>query len=301
MLTKERFLDLIEEIDREISESDLLFHQRPLHAFSKLANKVDPKGRFDMISGDKIAKDDYSNNALCAQVHKWYESMYGDRMKIHMGPGSYILIIKNEPWEVVYPLCYGQNNFTIDSNLFREDRYVVTSNGSKIPSINILWHVEEMTQEVASSLSDDDKQKILQEYMFGLNAVQSLRSLKDVPYMDQAMNDYDISVSNIFHKYPDYNNSKWASLQFAEKTMKAKLKLKGIVFKKDHNLSMLSKHFQTFGLNIPDKILSDIQCSAGVRYGEIAVAKREAILAVQSALALFADVFEASAYEYPKS
>lgn len=298
MLTREIFLDLIEKIDRELSESDLLFHQRPLHAFAKLADKIDSNGRFDMISSDNIAKDDYSNNALCAQVHRWYEARYGNRIKIHMGPGSYILIIKNEPWEVVYPLCYGQNEFTIDSNLQREDRYVTTSSGARIPSINILWHVEDMTREVASSLLDDERQKILEEYMFGLNAVQSLRSLKSVPYMDQAMNDYDISVSNIFHKYPDYNNSKWASLQFAEKTMKAKLNLKGIEFKKDHKLSVLSEKFKVLNLNIPEQIIRNIQCPAGARYGELVVTKREAILAAQSALSLFVDVFEASAYEY---
>lgn len=298
MLTRESFLGLIEEIDQEISESDLPFHQRPLHAFSKLADKVDQKGRFDMIPSEKIAKNDYSNNALCAQVHRWYESRYGDRIKIHMGPGSYILIIKNEPWEVIYPLCIGQSNFTIDSNLLQEDRYVVTSSGSKIPSINILCHINDMTQEVASSLSNDEREKILQEYMFGLNAVQSLRRLGNVPYMEQAKNDYDISVSNIFHKYPDYNNSKWASLQFAEKTMKAKLKLAEIEFKRNHNLSILSEKLKVLSLNIPDHIISNIQCSAGVRYGELLVTKREAILAVQSALALFVDVFEASAFVY---
>lgn len=298
MLTRNSFLNHIEEIDRELSDSDMPFHQRPLHAFSKLANKIDPKGRFDMLPSDKIVEDDFSNNALCAQVHRWYESRYGDRIKMHPGPGSYILVIKNEPWEVVYPLCFGQNQFTIDANLQRENRSVLTLGGKKIPSINILWHVKNMTREVASSLSDNERQKILKEYMFGLNAVQSLRNLKTVPYMDQAMNDYDISISNIFHKYPDYNNSKWASLQFAEKAMKAKLKLQGTNFKKDHKLSMLSEKFKSLSINIPDQTISNIQCSAGVRYGEHVVTRREAILAVQSALALFAQVFEASSYEY---
>lgn len=288
----------MEEIDREISESNLLFHQRPLHAFSKLACKIDPKGQFDLFPTNEIAIDDYSNNALCTQVNRWYESRYGDRIKIHPGPGSYILIIKNEPWEVVYPLCFGNNEFTIDSKLQQEERYVITSSGQSIPSVNILWHVKNMTHEVALSLSDDERQKILKEYMFGLNAVQSLRSLNSVPYMNQAKNDYDISVSNIFHKHPDYNNSKWSSLQFAEKTMKAKLEINEIEFKKDHRLSTLSEQLKELNITIDNEIISSIQCSAGVRYGDVVVNKREAILAVQGALALFVKVFEASAYEY---
>ncbi|MDD5760230.1 MAG: hypothetical protein PHI06_14250 [Desulfobulbaceae bacterium] len=299
MLTRNIFLELIEKIDRELRGSDIPFPQRPLNAFGKLADKIDPRGSFEMrVRGDEIDEDDFSNDALYAQVHRWYESRYGDRIKIHPGPGCYILVIKDEPWEVVYPLCSGQNHFTIDANLQRENRRVTIQNGQNIPSINILRHVTNMTREVALSLSDDERKKILNEYMFGLNAVQSLRGLKDVPYMDQAMNDYDISVSNIFCKYPDYNNSKWASLQFAEKTMKAKLKLLGIDFDRVHQLSKLSDKLKPLSINIPDETISKIQCPAGVRYGENAVTKREAILAVQSALALYAQVFEASAYEY---
>jgi len=290
----------MEKIDREISERNLLFHQRPIHAFMELTKKIDPKGSFKMFSSETISPNDYSNDALCTQVNNWYESKYGDRIKIHMGPGSYILIIANEPWEVEYPLCFGRNEFVINSNLTRENHNIISSNDSKIPSINILCHVKDITQQVAKSLSQDEKNKILQEYMFGLNAVQSLRSLRNVPYMEQAMNDYDISVSNIFHKYPDYNNSKWASLQFAEKTMKAKLNTSGITFKKTHNLSKLAEEVKLAGFNIPDQIINNIQCSAGVRYGEVIVKKQEAILSVQSSLALFADIFEASAYEYER-
>jgi len=298
LLTRESFLRLIEKIDHELGESSLSFHQRPLHAFYKLANMLDSAAQYDMFPRDEIADDNYSNSALCAQVHRWYKSRYGDRIKIHPGPGSYILIIKNEPWEVVYPLCYGRNEFTIDSNLQRKDRYVITSSGVKIPSVNILSHVKNMTYAVASSLSDGERKELLEEYMFGLNAVQSLRSIESVPYMDQAMNDYDVSISNIFHKYPNYNNSKWSSLQFAEKTMKAKLKVAEIEFPKDHKLSVLSRKLTDLGIDIPDQMISAIQCPAGVRYGEVAVTGREAILAVQSALALFVKVFEASAYEY---
>ena len=116
--------------------------------------------------------------------------------------------------------------------------------------------------------------------------------------MQQAKNDYDISVSNIFHKYPDYNNSKWASLQFAEKSMKAKLEQNGITFGRIHRLSDLADRLSRLGMNIPSQIIENIQCSAGVRYGEVSVTKREAILAIQSALALFADIFEPSEYSF---
>jgi len=298
LLTKEKFERLLETIDSEFGETDINFHQRPLHAFTKLAQKVDPKGTFVMRSDIEVSKDDFTNDALCAQVHKWYEKRYGDRIKIHMGPGSYILMIKNEPWEVVYPLCFGQNNFTIDSDLFKKNRRYITASGQVIPSVNILCHVKDMTFDVANSLNDYEKQTILSEYMFGLNALQSLRSLSGAPFMEQAANDYDISVSNIFHKYPDYNNSKWAALQFAEKTMKSQLQTNNIAFKYNHNLAELAESLKAIGLNVPMQIISNIHCKAAVRYGEQKVTRNQAILAVQSALALFADVFKASECSY---
>lgn len=298
MLTKEKFESLVDKIDGEFGETDIKFHQRPLHAFSKLTQLVDPKGIFQMNSDETVAHDDYSNDALCAQVHRWYEKRYGDRIKIHMGPGSYILMIKNEPWEVIFPLCYGQNNFTIDSNLAKKDRNYITESGKTIPSVNILCHVVDMTSYVANSLSPSEKQVILSDYLYGLNAVQSLRSLESAPFMEQAANDYDVSVSNIFHKYPDYNNSKWAALQFAEKSMKSLLQLNNVKFGRNHDLTGLAKSLRTIGIIIPQQIIDNIQCKAAVRYGEEKVTRNEAILAVKSALALFADVFQASAYSY---
>lgn len=297
LLNRLEFERLIEEIDREISNTDLLFHQRPLHAFSKLTTKIDPKGIFPFTKSEAYNPNDFSNQAIYDQVHRWYEEQYGDRIKIHMGPGSYVLIIKNEPWKVELPLCFGRNDFTVDSDLSKKKRYIIDKEGKKIPSVNILCHVENMTYKIASSLSDHERESILQDYIFALNTVQHLRDLKDAPYMEQAMNDYDMAINNIFYKYPDYNNAKWSSLQFAEKSLKSKLQQSNITFKRSHNLSGLAKDIEELGMKIPKQIIDNIQCTAGVRYGEYKVTKQESILAIKSALALYSDIFQASSFE----
>jgi HEPN domain-containing protein len=298
VLNREQFVALLEEIDKSLSESEVLFQQRPLHAFNRLAKKLDPEGRFFMRLEEHIPDDDFSNDALCMQVHRWYEKRYGDRIKIHMGPGSYLITIKGEPWEVELPSVYGQVSFTIDRNLSNDNRYKVNDSGRQIPEINILCHVKDMTQEIASNLSDAEREEILKDYMFGLNAVQFLRDMHKVEYMKQANNDYDTAVNNVFYKYPDYNNSKWASLQFAEKSMKAKLTQKGVSFKRSHNLSGLAKSLSTVGINIPAAVIDKIQCSAGVRYGEENITREDAIGAIKSSLSLFSMIFEASSFAF---
>lgn len=297
MISKEAFLSYMEDIDSELSKEDCPFHERPLHAFTKLADRVDKNGKFMMLLAIQISKDDYSNDALYSQVNRWYKSRYGDRIKIHPGPGSGILLIKNEPWEVIYPLCLGQISFIVDSDIRRQDRFALNNKGEKIPEANILWHIVDITPEIASSLNNDEKLALLQDYMFGLNAVQSLRRCKNAPYMDQAKNDYDAAVHNIFNKYPNYNNSKWASLQFAEKTMKSKLQLSCIQFKRSHDLSGLAQKLDDIGIKIDDYIIHNIQCAAGVRYGEISVTRIEAVTAARSALVLFSTVFPAPSFD----
>lgn len=297
MITKETFLSFMEEIDSELSKEDCPYPARPLRAFTKLANRIDKQGKFIMLPDIQVSEDDYSNDALNSQVHRWYKSRYGERIKIHPGPGNGILLIKNEPWLVIYPLCLGQVSFTVDSDLKRHDRYALNEKGEKIPESNILWHIVDITKEVALSLSNQEKFGLLQEYMFGLNAVQSLRRCNDAPYMDQAKNDYDVAVSNIFNKYPNYNNSKWASLQLSEKTMKSKLQMSGVKYKQNHNLSELCKKLNHIGIKIDEKIIKNIQCKAGVRYGEISVTRMEAVTAARNALILFSIVFPAPSFE----
>jgi len=296
VITRETFLSYMEEIDNELSKEDCPFHERPLHAFTKLADRVDKHGKFMMLPDTQVSEDDYSNDALCSQVHRWYESKYGDRIKMHPGPGSGIILIKNEPWEVIYPLCFGQVSFAINSDLRRQDRWALNDKGEKIPQINILWHVVDITPEIATSLSKEEKLALLKDYMFGLNVVQSLKRCNG-PYMDQAKNDYDTAVYNIFNKYPNYNNSKWASLQLAEKTMKSKLELSGVDFRYSHDLSYLSGMIEAVGIRIENYLIQNIQCEAGVRYGEISVTRIEAVTAVRSALILFSTLFPASAYD----
>lgn len=298
MLTKAMFLKYMDEIDQELIKSDLKLHQRPMHAFTRLTEKVDKGGVYKILSREKISREDFSNNALSAQVHWWYEERYGDRIKIHPGPGSYVIVIRGEPWEVVFPLCFGQNSFTIDEDLTRSKRQADVGGGKLIPEVNILSHITSMTQYLASSLTYEEKSAILHDYMFGLNTVQSLKDSYSQPFMELAANDYDLAVFNIFQKYPDYNNSKWSSLQFSEKVMKSKLRQLGASIKRTHDLMSLAKALSDYDVYVSGSLIERVQCSPGVRYGETKVTKHEAVDAVKCSLAIYQQVFNASSFQF---
>lgn len=279
LLSREQFLETMNAIDEDLTNNSILMHQRPSRAFTILAKKVCPNSTFILSINKNIAVDDFSPSSLYTQVNRWYTEKYGDLIKIHMGPGKYVLMIKGEPWEVEYPKYFGTYAVSI-------------SNTIKKGSDNILCQVKKITPKIASELTDAEKQSILNEYMFGLNALELLSHSFKLPYMEQAKNDYDMAIENIFHKSPNYNNSKWSSLQFAEKTIKSKLEANNISFKHIHILSDLSSGLSTLGMNLSIQKINNIQCNAQVRYESNTVTRNEAILAIQSALALFVDVFK---------
>ena len=61
---------------------------------------------------------------------------------------SFILIIKDEPYEVVLKKEEGLVNQTIDSDLETKERWY-TINGKKVPEINILWNIKGITSETS--------------------------------------------------------------------------------------------------------------------------------------------------------
>ncbi len=230
MIPQDKFLKLIIDIDQDLSESGMSIHARPFEAFYRVLNEVSP--------GSKVIPSDFGGpenprQELNKLVNSWYEKRYGDRVKYHLGPGNYVIEIAGELWEVVYPACFGTINFTIDADLAKTERFATIEGEREIPEVNILWHVKNLTNNIASNLSIDEKRRIYDDYMFGLNAVQSLRDLNHELLMKQAKHDYDTAIDYLFKKLPDYNNSKWSSLQFAEKTMKSKLGQLDVEFGKE--------------------------------------------------------------------
>ncbi|MCF6189459.1 MAG: hypothetical protein L3J51_03185 [Cocleimonas sp.] len=294
MITRNKFIKLISKIDNQLNTDDVQIFQRPIQAFSEITTQIDKtqKVKFFLTSKESIDENDFSADSIYAQVNKWYENRYGNLIRKHLGPGNHILMIKGEAWKVRLPLCFGRNQFIIGDSISEQKKRIKIPDGSEIHRNNILTHIEHITDEIVRSLSDNEKEIILEEYMFGLNAIQSLRNIENQPYMEQAKNDYDVAVENIFSKFPNYNNSKWASLQFTEKTIKSKLKSNDIGFERNHDLITLSSRLSCLDITIPKNILKSIQCSAGVRYGEQNVKKIDALLAIRCSLDVYTRVFK---------
>jgi HEPN domain-containing protein len=299
-LNHQEFYNAIESIDSKLSFDEIQIHQRPMIAFMEFTKLFNIKESIEIVNYDNFPNNDFSNKYIPSHINEWYEKRYGDRIKVHPGPGNYLIVIKAEPWKVVLPMCYGKVNFFIDSNLLKRELSPAELNWQKMASVNILCHIENFTQDMASSLMIDEKKYIIREYLLGLNIMQTIQGMTNDSLIRQAKNDYDMALDNMFLKLPNYANAKWSILQFSEKIIKSFMNASGISFKYTHDLKKLSKQMESLGKYIPNTLIESIQCSPGVRYGEIVVGKNEAIEAIKSSINLFNILYESTAYKIEK-
>ena len=114
--------------------------------------------------------------------------------------------------------------------------------------------------------------------------------------MSIARGDVEAAVNCLMTRGGRYGESKWASLQVAEKVLKAAIELAGTKFKFTHGLSELCHTLSDTGLVFDARLqVSAIQCKPGIRYGEEPCSRDEALLAHHAAMELINILCEAGA------
>ena len=216
-----------------------------------------------MLAGGEVSKDlkcDISwNEELGKKIFAWFKEWYNDRLKNDLSIGKMVIKINQDPFLVKFPLVYGTGE------------------------VNPFNFIQDITPNFLNSLSQENIEKIAKliiryYYIFvKFNEHNSAISYGDI----------DIAVSQIMNQNPNYGLSKWASLQLAEKALKAYINNKGNNPPHSHNITNLVSMANTLDLpNILSTMINDIQCGAEVRYNEINVTLDEAIIAHHASLEL---------------
>ena len=203
--------------------------------------------------------------------------------------GSYILIIKDDPYEAVYPVEKRLINQTIDANLEVKERWY-TINGKNIPEINILWNVKDITPETAASLDTKEQILLLKDYLFGQKIIISMKNNQDLSIV-QAMDDYNAAVSLIFTDIPDYESSCGASVRFACQIFSAKLRAEGKVIDENQSLESLAAKLDEADFKEIEGIIPWLQKNADEGVSSAAT-QEDAVNAVRSSIALYSILFD---------
>jgi uncharacterized protein YqgV (UPF0045/DUF77 family) len=271
------FEKAITAIDNELRSSGISIEMRSLHAIAEYATK------FDMdipVPGEAElgAPGDYEGKNVGAHIWNWYSAHYGARQYQYMGPGSVVILLREDPWEIRLPLILGEVTYVVERDL---SRYVnspqVTTNGIH-PIVNILTSVCELPAGLANTLSNDECAAIVDRFEMGLDCLRAINEMIHMPYVTESLSDIATAVRHIVSVPSHFGQSKWASAQAAEKLIKSFLKCKEIPFPFSHDIEKLHLLAVPAGLGaIGIATIDALQTKAGVRYGEVPVTLIEAI------------------------
>ena len=129
-----------------------------------------------------------------------------------------------------------------------------------------------------------------------MRAHYTLQANEEQELIRIARGDVATAVNNLMDPGQRYGESKWASLQAAEKVIKAAITRQGGTYKFSHGLSGLTDQLAGLGIRFDAKPLTDvIQCTAGIRYGEESCTRREALTAHHASLQLVVELVDAGA------
>jgi hypothetical protein len=288
-------MDLIatlKEIDAELDQEGVEIFRRPIHAMIKLGQRNTALKGMPLFP---IANPSTPLEMVPETVNRWYIAKYGERLKTDWVMGCYPIFIGTVPWKATVHLMYGELNIFGDRNL-----KIKYGPGGQSDGFNILGKIEHLTQSVVDEMNDEEVERVCEEYVWAMDALTSLSSMKGGDMLGPAIADYNSGVNILFSKNPENGQIKWSSLQFAEKIIKHKLEESGIAFVFTHNLTALAALLNPICV-LDQALIDQVQCSAGARYGKEAVTRAEAVKAIQSALKIFAAIYPPNSFSTRKA
>lgn len=275
--SEEEFLSLMEDIDREMIADNIKISARPLIAGLYVTKRYNIS--LNPIPPNRPPKKDcFDPLEISIRIHKWIEQRYGERTKVYFHTGRVVFPLRGDLYVIRCPKTYGTVRFVCDPNTAGDKRARIGKN--KPPICNILDSIEDLTINFAKSLNAEEVIKITAAFISGMGAYMSLEAISDLDYVNEATGDLDAAVSHLTSNRPQAGLSKWASLQAVEKLVKAYISQKGEKIKRTHSLNRLFEQAKELGLIVPPQMyIDDVQCSAGVRYGETPVSVEDAVKA----------------------
>jgi hypothetical protein len=284
-----QFEAMMAQIDLRLIDEGADIPSRPMLALREVAMKYSlslPLG------GDpaRLPPELRENWALSEAVNRWYKDNYGDRLKQDWCPGRIVVLLDGDLYVLRVPRVFGSVNFVLTR------QWLPDPGVSRGPlTCNITQLVDEMTPSKAARLSNGALDTIGNAFETAVPAAYTLENT-DHNLMSIARGDVEVAVNSLMARGGRNGEAKWASLQSAEKVLKAAIDLEALKYKYTHGLAELCQTLTNSGLTFDASAqVAAIQCKPGIRYGDEPCTRDEAVAAHHASLELVNIVREAGA------
>jgi hypothetical protein len=288
------FEDLMVRLDAWLEARKMSAAARQLAAAAELSYAVGRNGRIPHRRDPR--PDRYDGEDLILHGAAWYEARYGSTLKVVPGAGRTVVELRSDLYVLRLPLVVGRAWIRCSAeNYPRSPGQRVARGDDGVPILNALDYVEDMTRPLAASMGDDELDTILTAFRAFIPMLGRARLLgRPYPLIVAALADSESAVHSLTFQPPHYGSSQWASLQVAEKSLKAYTKARTGSHRGGHDLSKALEDAYRAGLKpVPAKWIVSCQCEASVRYGAPEVSREKAVDAHYSSLRILGAVSEA--------
>ncbi|WP_323809437.1 HEPN domain-containing protein [Sphingobium baderi] len=201
---------------------------------------IEATRRIAMARGTTLIMAGPETSPTVDAVFGWYEERYGDRLKIDLSPGSAVVVVRGDPMVMKLPLIIGQWDGIID----------------------ITKLLPGLTQPMFAALRESEMQDIITTFPWFRERFEAIEALPQAIRVN-----LDTAIMQMTSQSPHYGESRWASLQFAEKALKHFLRAQKRTSPFTHNLAVLLDRCEAAGFPRGCRpLLAAIQCPAAVRY-----------------------------------
>jgi len=269
---------IIKTIDDELVKEQIPLGIRPMQELLTLSQRL--KIRISSRPEDETYK----------VVINWFARKYGARLKRDYDIGVMAILIRKDLFKMTLPLVYGEVQIVVDPNVELRNR-VQKSAGQDPAVVYVLNCIEGLSNAHARELSAIEMKELLLYYSWGAGAFQSIALFSGSPYTREALKDLRSAVEHLFGDPQACGRSKWASLQAAEKLLRAYIAHRGGIMDRDHDLLQLARDAYALGLPAlnPDN-LEILKCDPGVLFGKTAVDVQQAVEAHHASIDICAIV-----------
>jgi HEPN domain-containing protein len=271
--TEEEFLELIERINTKHRDTSL--QSRYLILLLEIVKLYPKNAEIPIFYEYKVIPGNYTGTSLYAHIKKWCDDQYGENQKVSADIGSVIFKIHDQKWQLrVILILVMRKPFRlvykdIDATDWSED---------DISILNMRRMFINLPPGLAKKIKDEDLENEKKILSMAICAINFFKKIENFKFVKEALVDFMAVRSELIKNNGSFGQSRWSTLQFIEKLIKAYLSFKKAKVKQTHNLTSLADDARDNDMRLLNSDdIKLVNCNAGVRYGEIPCTEQEAL------------------------